>query len=144
MLQKCQVAIQPIPFNGNFWSCGNDETNFNVYETNHRGSATRTNKLDLDSRFITYLVIFKFSVLLSSISTTLKSLFKRSDKKEVNLRHGVLSFKLFWNPRFQTCLVWRYVQTTLYWYFNLPRKLLCLFSEMYLTLPEYSLLNYLY
>ena len=45
------------PFNGNFWSCGNDETNFNVYETNLRGSATRTNKLDLDSRFITYFVI---------------------------------------------------------------------------------------
>jgi len=33
LLQKRQVAIQPIPFNGNFWSCVNDETNFNVYES---------------------------------------------------------------------------------------------------------------
>ena len=93
---------------------------------------------------IHYLLCYFENLRLTPISTTLKSLFKRSDKKEVNLRHDVLSFKLFWNSRFQTCLVWHYVQTTLYWYFNLPRKLLCLFSEMYLTLPEYSLLNYLY
>ena len=139
MLQKRQVAIQPIPFNGNFWSCVNDETNFNVYKSPRLSDKNRNTW----SWFVTYITL-RNSPSYSQSQPLSNHCLKEVTKKK--LTYGMMSWVSNYFEILDFKLVWfcHYVQTALYWYFNLMRKLLCLFSEMYLTLPEYSILNYLY
>ena len=106
-----QVAIQPISFNGIFRRCVNDETSFNFNES-PRFDDKNKHTFDLDSWFVTYCILTFSSPSYSRSQPLSNHFWKKWQGRGKLTAWWCLEFqKLFWNSKFQTCLVWLELHT---------------------------------